>query len=232
MKKIIILVLILSFLTLVPIARAAGNCDPNKIPSDCQSPMQCLIDDSSSIFSCQLPPGFKTTSTEQNILDQALGKINPPIQVRNLGPGATGISNVLNNAIQIIYVIAGIIFIFMVVFSALQWIMSGGDKEKVGAARARLTYAIIGIVVLALAFVLIKIVGQITGFTFFVGQNTSNPGNPLSLIQRGGVCGNIDEQGQRSYTNLDGTTASQERCNTPYKCSPSSTTLPTTLTCQ
>ena len=58
----------------------------------------------------------------------------------------------------------------MVVISALQWIVSGGDKEAVAKARSRLTYAIIGIVLLALSFLILRVIGQITGFSFFKGS--------------------------------------------------------------
>lgn len=105
--------------------------------------------------------------------ERIFGKISPPPQVVNIGPGRVGISNLLNNTIALIYAGAGIIFVFMVVFSALQWITSGGDKEKYGAARSRLTHAIIGIILLALSFVIINLIGSITGFKFFEGQGYS-----------------------------------------------------------
>jgi len=103
-------------------------------------------------------------------VDSVLGKIIPPPQVIGLGVGAAGISRVLSNIIIIIFVVASILFVFMVVISALQWIVSGGDKEAVAKARSRLTYAIIGIVLLALSFLILRVIGQITGFSFFKGS--------------------------------------------------------------
>ncbi len=103
-------------------------------------------------------------------VDDVIGKVEAPTPIAALGPGGKGISTVLNNTIQLIYVAAGIIFIFMVLISGLQWITSGGDKEAVGNARRRLTWAIIGIVLLALAWVIINVIGDITGFQFFEGQ--------------------------------------------------------------
>ncbi|MDO8429372.1 MAG: pilin [Candidatus Daviesbacteria bacterium] len=110
--------------------------------------------------------------------ERIFGKISPPPQVANLGPGRVGISSLLNNSISLIYVGASIIFVFMVVFSALQWITSGGDKEKYGAARSRLTHAIIGIILLALSFAIINLIGSITGFELFKGQGYSTPPPP------------------------------------------------------
>ncbi|MFH0937084.1 MAG: pilin [Candidatus Daviesbacteria bacterium] len=122
------------------------------------------------------PPYCRQTTKAQEIF----GRIIPPPAIGNLGPGSAGVSNVLSKIIQLIYSAASIIFVFMVIISAVQWILSGGDKEAVSNARKRLTWAIIGIIVLALAFVFIKAIGQITGFEFFVGQNTQTPGASVS----------------------------------------------------
>lgn len=106
----------------------------------------------------------------QSVSD-VFGQVVPPDPIKNLGFGAKGLSNVLSKIIQLIYTVAAVLFVFMVIISAVQWILSGGDKEAVGNARKRLTYATIGIVLLAIAFVIIRVIGQITGFEFFVGQN-------------------------------------------------------------
>ncbi|MCL4366742.1 hypothetical protein M1563_01085 [Patescibacteria group bacterium] len=104
--------------------------------------------------------------------DSVIGGVTPPPALQNLTSqgGAGGISSFLSNLIQLIYVAAILIFVFMVIFSAVQWVMSGGDKDKVAAARSRLTTAVIGIILLAIAFVIINALGNITGFVFFNGQ--------------------------------------------------------------
>ncbi len=112
----------------------------------------------------------------QSVQD-VFGKIEAPSPIQPLTKdgGAAGISMFLSNVVTLIYITASIVFVFMVLISAFQWITSAGDKEKVAAARNRLTFAIIGIVILALAFVIIRLVGQVTGFEFFVGQNNIGP---------------------------------------------------------
>lgn len=97
------------------------------------------------------------------------GFIKPPPELQpilNKG-GAGGISFFFNNLLALIYIVAGVVFVFMIVWAALEWISSGGDKEKVANARNRLTHAIIGIVLLGIAFAIIQVVGIFTGFTFF-----------------------------------------------------------------
>ncbi len=107
-----------------------------------------------------------------NEVDKVFGVISPPANLGDLakGTGAQGISLLLSRIIELIYIAGGLVFVFMVIMSAFQWIMSGGDKEAVGKARGRLTYAIIGIILMALSFVIIRVVGNITGFTFFKSQ--------------------------------------------------------------
>lgn len=96
------------------------------------------------------------------------GMVEPPEFIDKIGFGEFGISKVLGVIVDLIYIIAGIVFLFMVLISAFQWITSGGDKEAVAAARKRLTHAIIGIALLALAGVIITTLGKITGFGFYL----------------------------------------------------------------
>jgi hypothetical protein len=97
------------------------------------------------------------------------GFIKPPPELQpilNKG-GAEGINFFLNNIIALIYIVAAVVFVFMMLWGALEWISSGGDKEKVGNAQKRITHAIIGIVLFAITFAIIQVVGIFTGFTFF-----------------------------------------------------------------
>lgn len=103
------------------------------------------------------------------------GQVSPPPEVAKIGSGKEGIATLLSNIINIIYAVSAIVFIFMLLISAFQWLTSGGDKEKIESARARLTWAIIGLVILASTFVILRIVGSITGFEFF--SPNSNPFN-------------------------------------------------------
>jgi uncharacterized membrane protein len=105
-------------------------------------------------------------------LDSVFGTVSPPPQVQSLlnkggGTGAGGLSAFLSLAIQLIYTVGGIVFVFMLLIGAFQRITSGGEKEKVKASGDRISHAIIGIVLLALAFVILRVLGSILGFSFF-----------------------------------------------------------------
>lgn len=90
------------------------------------------------------------------------------------------ISAIVTNAIAIIFTIAAVAFVFMIIWGAFEWIISAGDKEKVAKARNRLTNAIIGIVLLALAFVIINTIGQIIGLNPLGNLSLPNLQNMLS----------------------------------------------------
>ena len=102
-------------------------------------------------------------------VQQVFGTVTPPSQLGDLGtqPGNIAIGLFLGRIVQIIYIVAGLVVVFMFIIGAVQWILSGGEKEKVEEARKRITSAIIGIILLALAAVILAILGGILGFQFF-----------------------------------------------------------------
>lgn len=97
-------------------------------------------------------------------LNDVIGQVDAPEPIKGVS-GAAGIGNVLTTIINLIYTASTIAFLFMFLYAAFQWITSGGDKEKVASARRRIQYAIIGLVLLALSFMLVTIFGRITGFS-------------------------------------------------------------------
>lgn len=82
---------------------------------------------------------------------------------------------IIVNVITLFFAVGGIGVVIYFIWGALDWILSGGDKEKVANARKKMTHAIIGLVLLALSFVIINIVGAIIGF------------NPLGNLQLRGL---------------------------------------------
>ena len=87
-----------------------------------------------------------------------------------VGPsrGETGISvfqQFIPNLIRLSFVIGVLIFFFVMIIGAIQWISSGGDKAAIEAARGKITNAIVGIVILFALFVVLKIIGDFFGIT-------------------------------------------------------------------
>lgn len=73
------------------------------------------------------------------------------------GFGDKGI-NVIQVALTLLFVLAIILALIFVIYSGIQWTISGGDKQKIQSARNRLIYSIIGLIVITLAFVIVRVV--------------------------------------------------------------------------
>ena len=104
-------------------------------------------------------------------VDKVFGKITPPAPLKGFvdkdPSGAGGLSNLLSNIIVVFYTFAAITLVFMIIWGAFDWITSGGEKEKIDAARNKIVNAIIGIIIFAVAFAILQVLGIFTGFTFF-----------------------------------------------------------------
>lgn len=62
-----------------------------------------------------------------------------------------------------IFAFGAIAFFFMFVWGAISWILSGGDKAHVEAAKGRITNALVGIVLLITSIALIKLIEKFFG---------------------------------------------------------------------
>lgn len=72
--------------------------------------------------------------------------------------GENSLNDLLRRAINIFSVIVGVIAVLMIVFAGLRYITSGGAQDKVKGAKDTLLYAIIGLVVVALAQLIVRFV--------------------------------------------------------------------------
>lgn len=77
---------------------------------------------------------------------------------------ATPLGNILSNVITIMFIVGGLALVIYFIWGALDWILSGGDKEKVANARKKITQGLVGLALLALSFFIITLFGQIVGF--------------------------------------------------------------------
>lgn len=85
-------------------------------------------------------------------------RIRPPSL--GVNPG-TSIGGLVSNALTIIFIAAAILVLFFLVIGAFKWIVSGGDKEAVAGARKTIIAALVGLAILALAFLIVRVVGNI-----------------------------------------------------------------------
>jgi len=68
--------------------------------------------------------------------------------------------SVFGKIINVLITLAGIVFIAYLLYGALQWIVSAGDKEKLTKAQLTITHAIIGLVIV---FAALTVFGLLAG---------------------------------------------------------------------
>lgn len=97
------------------------------------------------------------TSSFSNCLDG----INVPNLNTNLSSEQGFIGNLITTILPIVLAVGGFVAVIFIIISGIQFISSGGNPEAAAQARARLMYAIIGFVIIILAFAILQIVDNI-----------------------------------------------------------------------
>jgi|SRR3989344_2522164 len=77
----------------------------------------------------------------------------------------TTFGDVATKVVTILTGISGAIAIILIILAGIKFVTSGGDPKKLASAQATITYAIIGIAVTVLAFVILK------ALQIFIGSN-------------------------------------------------------------
>lgn len=82
--------------------------------------------------------------------------------------GASGesfISGLISSAVTLIILAGGVIFVIVFLIGGVQWIASGGDQKAVEAARGKIIYSVIGLVLLMSTFAAIKLIESVLGIS-------------------------------------------------------------------
>lgn len=92
-------------------------------------------------------------------------------------PGATlgkvpDILAVVRAAIQFILVAAFVLAFIFLIIGGIRWIVAGGDEKGVAGARGMITSALIGLVIVLVAYALIRLVEIFFGFNIITGGIT------------------------------------------------------------
>jgi opacity protein-like surface antigen len=93
----------------------------------------------------------------------------------NLNPGQTGgctvdqgaantkINNILKTVVNLFSLVVGIISVIMIIIGGLKYITSGGEASNISGAKNTIIYAIVGLVIVALAqFIVHFVLGKVT----------------------------------------------------------------------
>lgn len=74
------------------------------------------------------------------------------------GDPTTGLTTLAKTVTKWFSIIVGAVSIVMIIYGGFRYITSGGSSEKVGSAKNTLIYAIIGLVIVALAQLIVNVV--------------------------------------------------------------------------
>jgi hypothetical protein len=99
-----------------------------------------------------------TAINEGTISNPALGSLGNE-------SGTSFLQKFIPAAVTVVFVIGILIFFFMLIFGAIRWISSGGDKTALEGARGTITSALIGLVILFAAFAIIKLIQTFFGIS-------------------------------------------------------------------
>lgn len=81
-------------------------------------------------------------------------KLNPVPKITNLG-------DLISELYKIAFPLVVFLAFFWLVWGAFQYISAGGDKQKLAGARSRIIWAIVGLIITSLAFLVAQFAQQI-----------------------------------------------------------------------
>jgi hypothetical protein len=99
------------------------------------------------------------------LLSPVLAQIgNPAVTMGQGQDGVTFVGNFIAKGVLFVVSVGGISFFFMLLVGAVRWITSGGDKASVESARAQITQALTGIVILFSVWAIARLVDSVFGY--------------------------------------------------------------------
>lgn len=76
--------------------------------------------------------------------------------------GTDTAQKIIQAGISLLLIVAILFGLFYLIQGGIQWISSTGDKQRIDQARLRITYAVIGLIIVLLGFFIVSFV-----FSFF-----------------------------------------------------------------
>ncbi|MDO8610017.1 MAG: hypothetical protein Q7R95_05685 [bacterium] len=105
-------------------------------------------------------------------IDDIIGQISPPVQnsLTNGDPIAA-LGKIVSVGVSLFLTTAGLFLLIYLLWGGLDWIISGGEKEKITKAQNKIMNAVIGIV---LVFVILTVFGIVSGDILGIVENTKD----------------------------------------------------------
>lgn len=74
------------------------------------------------------------------------------------GSGTDNISDIMTLVVNVISIIVGFISVIMIIWGGMKYVTSGGESAKITGAKNTILYALIGLVIVALAQFIVRFV--------------------------------------------------------------------------
>lgn len=137
------------------------NCNCSSGPDVCEpasntSPAAACAADCTPTTAPQLNGPPAPAGTVSNGSGSAASSTTIPAPVTLDNPiGFTNINQAIGGVINIILGLSGAVALLMFVWGGVQWLISGGNADRIKAGKSTLTWAALGIVVIFLAYTLV-----------------------------------------------------------------------------
>lgn len=83
--------------------------------------------------------------------------INPPADLKTPSGGKfTDLASLISPALEIIFYVATFLAFYYLIWGAIMYLLAKGEKEGLAKARAKITWALVGLIVIFLAFMVAK----------------------------------------------------------------------------
>lgn len=86
-----------------------------------------------------------------------------------------GLEVVFSNVISVVLALGGIVLFIMLIYGGFKYLTAGGDPKALEGAKGTLSHAILGLVVLVLAFIILKVIAEVTGVSSILNFQIYRP---------------------------------------------------------
>ncbi|RJR26042.1 hypothetical protein C4578_00170 [Candidatus Microgenomates bacterium] len=83
--------------------------------------------------------------------------------IDNNEPAAQIVFNLIDRILPVVFIIAGLLLFFYLIAAGFQMMTSPGDEKAAASAKAKITNALAGFLILFVSFWLVKLLGYILG---------------------------------------------------------------------
>jgi len=82
------------------------------------------------------------------------------------GYGNAGLESVVGNIIQIVLSLLGLVAVILIIIGGFKWMASGGNEEKIKDAKKLMGAAVVGLIIVVLAYAIATfVVDRLSGIT-------------------------------------------------------------------